>query len=205
MATWMFYGCAVSLLFGAAGLAAERALLHFRRPFRWVWAFVIVGSTLLPLFVILPFSPASGPAGSAAIGLADPALVASALPTSSVPASLIWVDRALGIGWGLGTLALFAGLFRSAVALRRARRSWRLGMVAGQRVLISERTGPAVVGFFGSEIVVPAWILREDPTGRSSSPSHPPLPMRWSRSYKTGSGSPSLWRRRTRPRCAMRR
>src|SRR5690606_28854711 len=52
----------------------------------------------------------------------------------------------------------------TAMRLRRAIRGWEEGGDHGAGILVSEGTGPAVVGLFPGRIVLPRWALLGDPS-----------------------------------------
>lgn len=61
--------------------------------------------------------------------------------------------------WGALSLTAAAYYLRAVVALRQERRSWRVNVAGEMPVWVSEKTGPAVVGFLRSIVVTPAWGL----------------------------------------------
>lgn len=161
--TWMLYCTAVSALLGLVAFAAERALSAFGRPTRAAWAGALLASAALPL--ALPrlreirfrlFPPDAAPAGLGELQSAGPA--ASPAP----PAAWEAADLLLLPAWALATLALLAGAGLLLAALQLRRRRWRRATVAGAPVLVSARTGPAVVGFLRGRIVLPEWALGWD-------------------------------------------
>jgi bla regulator protein blaR1 len=162
MLSWMVYAVALSALLGLAALGLERALLARGAPVRWVWVLAIAGSLLLPFVSAGPpvGAPRGGPPG-AAVGLGSIEAYAGAKvgAGAAVPAAAGRLDRALAVGWALGSLGLLCAFGLSAATLRRMRRGWRRARIDGEPVLVSESTGPAVIGFLRSEIVLPAWVL----------------------------------------------
>jgi hypothetical protein len=65
----------------------------------------------------------------------------------------------LALPWALGTIAAVVVYLRALRTLRRERGTWRVTIAEEMPVWVSERTGPAVVGFLRSIIVAPAWVL----------------------------------------------
>ncbi|HEX2091021.1 MAG TPA: M56 family metallopeptidase [Longimicrobiaceae bacterium] len=164
--TWMLYCTAVSALFGLAALALERALHPYGCPTRWVWAGALVLSTAVPLGYngavdlrsrLLP--PAPPPAGTAVL---DVGLLAPAEPELMEMTPAGTADLLLLLVWPVASLLLLLTAGGLVTALRLQRRRWPGETVAGVPVLVSPRTGPAVVGFFRAEIVLPEWVLAWD-------------------------------------------
>ncbi|HKG95160.1 MAG TPA: M56 family metallopeptidase, partial [Gemmatimonadaceae bacterium] len=194
MSAWMLYCVAVAALVGGAASAAERALRsggdrESRREARWIWA-TTLGVALLAGALSLTHTPArraapaiapaathdgrtpargsavaAGAAGAAFAG--GPAARATttssigrfpSLPSLRAPLVALWVTAS-----ALVTLWLAA----SALRLRHARRGWHRATVDDVAVLVSRDVGPAVVGAFGSEIVLPRWVLELDPARRA--------------------------------------
>jgi beta-lactamase regulating signal transducer with metallopeptidase domain len=90
------------------------------------------------------------------------------LSTSAMAVRARWValvsraDRPLAYTW-LALSTLLALYFVGGMtALAVMRRSWRRDLVLDVPVLISERTGPALVGVIAPAIVVPEWALAMD-------------------------------------------
>ena len=154
---WMIYAIGVSAAFGAAAWLVERAFRDLRWPSpRFVWLIAMVGSFVLPWIPRQSQSINSVAGGSGSgldfIGLVsgEPILVGPTYAT---------LDRALALVWL--TLAVVLGV-RTAMAMiaaRRMARKWQPQRLAGNDVLLSESTGPAVTGFLGGRIVVPEWLL----------------------------------------------
>jgi hypothetical protein len=164
MAAWMAYAAALSAAIALGALAAEKALLLYRRPVRWAWAAAMLLSLALPAAAWLWPSGPARQAGDVRIsrgqaaGLPAISTSAAARPALELPP----LDRPLGIAWGAvssGTLLVLAGMHLSLV---RRRRAWRRGVVDGVPVLVSPDTGPAVVGFARGTIVIPEWVLASD-------------------------------------------
>jgi TonB family protein len=163
----MAYALAVSGVALLAGLGAERALERLDLPTRGVWMSAMLLGVLLPAGALLraPLPPAPLAAG-AAPGVDDLAFAGVSTLTALPPAPRMTLDGALLAGWAIASLLFALSLAWSALSLERARRRWRRVKVAGERAWISERTGPAVVGFLRPEIVLPAWVLDWDPALR---------------------------------------
>ncbi|HET6765701.1 MAG TPA: M56 family metallopeptidase [Longimicrobiaceae bacterium] len=164
MAAWILYFAALSAAVALAALAAEKALLMYRRPVRWTWAAALLLSLALPAAAWLaPGAPGPG-AGRLAVAPAervDPAALGGGA-AKGVRWSLPPLDGPLQLAWGAasgGTLLVLGGLH---LAMLRRRRAWRRETVEGVPVLVSPDTGPAVIGFARGSIVLPEWVLASD-------------------------------------------
>jgi beta-lactamase regulating signal transducer with metallopeptidase domain len=174
IATWILYCALWTLWLSAAAWMTERLLLNARGPVRMVWLSATVLSVLGPIASYV--APRSAPAPTA---VSSPPV----LPRSSSSAQLVsriaaaprslsrietWrdaasrADRPLALAWlaiSLGVIAYFAG---GIARLRFLRRRWQPTVVDGTPVMVSDNTGPALVGVFATEIVIPAWALELD-------------------------------------------
>ena len=163
IALWIAYTVMISVLLSGAALGLEKALRLYGRSVRWVWAAVIAGALAAPLAIlvlpmlperlksvtVVPEFPGVGPI------LLDPLVMAF-----TPPASLLeQLDAPLVGLWAAMTLVLLLLVTGGALRLARERRSWTSRPLEGDRVLISENFGPAVVGLRRPEIVLPEWTL----------------------------------------------
>jgi bla regulator protein blaR1 len=163
IALWIAYSVMISILLSGAALGLEKALRLYGRSVRWVWAAVIAGGLTAPLAIlvlptfmerlgpvtVVPELPGVGPI------LLDPLVMAF-----TPPASLLeLLDAPLLVLWTAMTLVLLLLVMGGALRLARQRRSWARRPLEGDRVLISENFGPAVVGLRHPEIVLPEWTL----------------------------------------------
>ncbi len=177
IAAWMAYSIVVALLLGLAAAALDRAARLYGWPSRWIWFGVLVGSVVAPVVAwFAGAEPASAGGGEVQV-LLGPAVVqlasADAGTTVSLLAALDWLrDRAAGLdaallaGWIAASLAALIYVGISAGVLIARRRRWWPEVLDGVPVLVSRDTGPAVVGFLRSRIVVPDWALTADETLR---------------------------------------
>jgi TonB family protein len=160
----MLYCTAVSALLGLGAVALERALGALGRPTRGAWAGAILLSAALPF--ALPSlmelrTRLAAPAAGAAGGLGA-LQAAEAGPIVDGPTTLQAADLLLLPAWLLASAGLLLAGCALALTLHLRRRGWRPAMVAGVPVLVSEATGPAVVGFVRGSIVLPEWALEWD-------------------------------------------
>ncbi|MDB4915530.1 MAG: peptidase BlaR1 [Gemmatimonadetes bacterium] len=180
IAQWMLYCVLCSTGLALAAALAEQALLAGRRQVRHAWIVAVVLSLGVPAiafrFAALPVPATSAiattPDVSVDLGIAPstaeprPVVITPAPPLvqrRSWNAALSRADEPLTIAWL--TLSLVLGLYLvSGIALLTwLRRRWEKRVVLGVPVLVSERTGPALVGVVSPSIVVPAWSLDMDP------------------------------------------
>lgn len=174
MVHWMAYCLAVGALLSAAALAMESALRAFRRPARWVWAAALALSIAIPAAArwiprAEPPAPVVMTAGAMAGSSAPGAPAAPATPLTPVRPriDLQSLDRPLLLGWSGLSIGLALAWLAAWGMLQWRRRTWRERMVGGVRVLVSDDTGPAVVGWIRGRIVLPEWVVRDaDPSTR---------------------------------------
>jgi beta-lactamase regulating signal transducer with metallopeptidase domain len=183
MAAWMLYCVLCALGLSLAAALAERALLAGRGPVRHVWLGAVILSLVVPVvaFRYAPRSVANAPSSVGQDLGADEPVAGSpttdaqsnSAPTSAVtqaPASITasrinWravaarADQPLTIAWLVLSLALALHFVVGLAVLARTRRAWGPRVVLGVPVLVSERTGPALVGAVSPAIVVPEWVL----------------------------------------------
>jgi bla regulator protein blaR1 len=173
--SWMLYGSAVAFLFGVAAASLEPVVRQRGWPTRALWGGSIIGSVALPAFALLLLPlihrwrdariPAPTLATEGTANWLDPLTV-------RVPAAGNNVDAWLIAGWSAASLALLGALVFSAIALERRCRAWRSSQVDGHEIWISADTGPAVVGFLRSRIVLPEWIAEGPPAERALAMAH---------------------------------
>jgi TonB-dependent SusC/RagA subfamily outer membrane receptor len=163
----MLYCMLLAVLIGAAARAAEYGLRVYRLPARLVWAVAMCASVALPFVgLVIPGSASEVP-GSDAVGAAVTATVMT-VPAgvsetfSSVGSALEALDVPLVVLWVALSATLLGLLLWSSGRLVRERRSWRHARLGDRPVLLSRETGPAVVGFFNSSVVIPNWVLEAE-------------------------------------------
>lgn len=162
--TWVLYILALTALAGAAALWGESILRRFRRSTRWVWAGALIvssgGSLAVLLFPArsddLTFGLADLLAGTE--GFLHAAVVEVRTVQWSLARQLPDLSTALNVAWAAALLGAVVWLAHGYCTLRRRRRRWEKGEVAGRECLISRRTGPAVVGVLRPRLVLPGWI-----------------------------------------------
>jgi beta-lactamase regulating signal transducer with metallopeptidase domain len=179
------YIVAFSAVLSVVAMSLEHLAVSRRQPRRPAWALAMLCSALLPPLMILKASPdqASAPA-AAAIALTPPAAtmdvantftapetssVSPATATSGSAASdstMAWQVPApsrssLLAAWAVISGALLAFVAGTALLLWRRAASWQYTVVQGHEVLLSEDTGPALLGAMRPRMVVPRWFMDE--------------------------------------------
>lgn len=167
--SWMLYACTLALLLAMTAASLETVVRQRGWPVRGLWVGALLGSVLLPLLAMLlprrgfEFSARSVPAASETPTRAQipwegvgpiRTLPAEAPPFDPDP----WL---LGL-WFLASTAIAVGIVASQCVLLRRRREWAFRKVDGRSVWIAPETGPAVVGFLRSRIVLPEWVLERE-------------------------------------------
>src|SRR3989440_640478 len=170
IAAWMVYCVAIAVLFVVVGEALERALHLVRRAARWAWVAALAGSYLVPAAALLRPSafgalplPLAQPLATGPITLPQPR---GALPPPTRSFSVGDLDTALTWAWGLSAGAVALALLGAGLRLAAWRRRWRVATLDGRTVLVSENVGPAVIGVWRPQVVLPAWSLELRPAER---------------------------------------
>lgn len=177
MISTMAYALAVACVLALAALVTDRLCSQLRWPRRGAWLAALVTSLALPAYAIWL---APNEDGTAVLSLPfsidiDPGIVPAelrAVAGAMDGAWLRWPDWAaldsllvgIWVGGSVVTMLLLAAASLRLGAL--VRRSAPAAFGAGDSV-VSERLGPAVVGFLHPRIVVPRWIADGDPALRA--------------------------------------
>ncbi|MEO7085807.1 MAG: M56 family metallopeptidase [Gemmatimonadaceae bacterium] len=183
-ASWMLSCLLWAACMAAAAWLIERLFLAARLPVRNVWLVAMAASVAGPVLSgsvlkTRSFSAATVVAAQRAVAVparpnfvrlaaARERRIVAAVPRRAsgfIPGSLMPVVRALRYDgllaalWIASSLALIAYIAGGIVHLRNLRRDWRSDTVDGVPVMVSTDTGPAVVGLFSAEIVIPEQAL----------------------------------------------
>ena len=169
MISWIVYFLIVSGLLTLTAWILNSLFQRRQLPVRWVWLAAMCASLLVPLVaarteesrVIRPYDLAVG------IPITQPLILQKswanwidleAKPWTQVraPRSDQWI-RTL---WVTGSILVFGWTAATMAFMRARRKSWRKSRLQGVDVRVSEKFGPAVIGIFRPEIVIPAWVLR---------------------------------------------
>ena len=158
---FMLYALITAALLGVTALVVEHSLRQFGYPIRWAWVTALTGAVALPAIFMFAPQLAVDPAVVFGAAFAE-TMWNTAAPIAEAGTGSGAIETGLQIGWmvlsGIGLVYLAV----SAARVHLASRSWRLRVVAGCSVLVSENVGPAVVGFSSSWIVLPRWALRTE-------------------------------------------
>lgn len=182
------YAIAVAAALSLVGLADSRLATMRHVPRRCFWALAMALSIAWPVGMLMWNRPAPVLALPEAVAVVPPQAAVPALPeaqwTAPAPAGTAQLesagtwqtlpssgplvpDRALLGAWALLTGGLLLYLVFAALALARRASRWTHADVQGRQVLVSESTGPALLGVFRPKIVVPRWFL-DEPVAKQS-------------------------------------
>jgi beta-lactamase regulating signal transducer with metallopeptidase domain len=180
MAAWMLHATWIAALLGFGASLLDWALSAYRRPARSAWTLamlVAAASTILvPVLSRMTVVPAASPlAVAASSGTELPGLWASLRAALESPVDrfgltserLTALDLPLLVAWIASSLALLVVLMLSQRRLWRDRSGWKIAAYAGTSVRISPDLGPAVIGCWRPEIVIPAWALGLDDASKT--------------------------------------
>lgn len=169
MLAWIVYLNLVALLLSLAALVVERIALARRWATRSVWAAAFAAAFIAPLFIAsvqfeIPNSVSESkparivPLREITSNNLSPRMWIDTIPNGPVKVRLAepWLFRI----WGAVSVSILIAVFLSGFYLAWGRRNWLSTTLCGSAVLISERTGPAVVGFIRPRIVLPRWVLQ---------------------------------------------
>ena len=151
IAAWMLWSIGAGLLFCLAGLAAEKLL---KRGRRWVWVAAGAGTVALPAIRMM----SGGGGADSSVLPAAPILLEPVTMTVASDSTLHSLNDTLLLAWVMLSAILLVAALMGGVRFLRRRASWDAGTLLGRDVLWSQDTGPAVVGLFGSCVVLPTWV-----------------------------------------------
>lgn len=151
IAAWMLWSIGAGLLFCLAGLAAEKLL---KRGRRWVWLAAGAGTVALPAIRMM----SGGGGADSSVLPAAPILLEPVTMTVASDSTLHSLNDTLLLAWVMLSAILLVAALMGGVRFLRRRASWDAGTLLGRDVLWSRETGPAVVGLFGSCVVLPTWV-----------------------------------------------
>ena len=174
MAMWMIYAAAVAALLAAGGLALERLCERLGRPRRFAW----MGA--LTLAVVVPLTASPGQEGLPTLASDDVEIGAAASVARDGPSggvagsgtgaadvrpgpagtSTALVSLAPLLAWALASVLGFTVLATVLLVSFRARRRWERRRIGDERVYVSRRFGPALVGIARPTIVIPRWVVQ---------------------------------------------
>src|SRR5688500_17009518 len=179
---WMLYCLGVTALLTVAAAACEYVLRGRGVPLRGVWACAIVASLLLPAWSLATSirsidaasaEPVTRTSVAPSISLNAPAPLVST-PAVNTPVRIPSIPRTLApardvlnaaspgvlVAWLVSSLWMSVFLLGGWLRIRGQRSRWRRVRIGEREVMISDGTGPAVVGFVHPGIVLPEWIFQ---------------------------------------------
>lgn len=173
LANWMLYCATIGVLLSGGALALEKAVRPLRPATRWVWAAALLLTLAVPAAMRFAAAPraAAKPVAAPTVayvpgGDAGPSLARRPRPWWRDAVDARRLQAPLAALWGGSSAAVVLALGAMGFALRRRRRGWSAHTVDGVPVLVSDDTGPAVVGLMRGRIVLPAWALAADDDAR---------------------------------------
>ena len=189
MIAFIAYVSMVSVLLVAAATASEPVLRAIRQPTRSVWLGALLSAVVVALIAVVGPHPTAGAAarlldaqdvhetGTMAIEPSPARRVELQARPSGIPsAPAREASRARGRtatippravlaaagAWLVASFSCVVWLFAAAWRVDQLRRSCRAGWLRGERVLVSDNAGPAVVGVLRYRIVIPSWVEELD-------------------------------------------
>ena len=169
MSEWMLYAAVLGLLISGIAEAVHRLLLARGISLRWVWLVAFVVSVMLPLVPTIRYASATRMQPVAEVA---PTLEVESGTLSEPMNPPLDIEGTLLLAWLAWTAALVLSALISVARVRRLRRAWQRATIANERVLLSRDTGPAVVGVWSPEIVVPEWLLALPPDAQEMVLAH---------------------------------
>ena len=180
----MLYAAAVGGACASAAWLAERAVAVTGRAARWGWAGALAMSVALPAVALWQATLDSGARQGDATGMvvertdatawwrdgrATRARVAEssrwmrgfrAIPRHvTAPRGWAAFDRALLAAWLVLTAGTLGRIGAAARRTRRISRTWPVHVILGECVRLSDDVGPAAVGAWRAQVVLPRWAL----------------------------------------------
>jgi len=170
MALFMAYAVAVTALLVVACHLSEKCLATIRRSTRFIW---LAGLSVAICLVAAGAVGRTGPSTETSNHQGGELLVATTSaplnlprPSASVPTLLESLSTGLKrsdgpLMWFWATASVLSSIGLSLLVIR-TRRMVRVAtptVIAGVPVLVTHHVGPALVGIFQYDIVVPPWVL----------------------------------------------
>lgn len=170
MALFMAYGIVITALLLMACHLGEKCLMTFGRSTRVIWMIGVSVAICLHAVGIVGRRPSSASPTSHQSGellvATNATPVSLAPPSPSAPTRLeslsTWLtpfNGALMWFWLTGSVLSLFGLALFVIRARRMVAFAEETLLAGVRVLLTDDVGPALVGIFNYDIVVPRWAL----------------------------------------------
>jgi bla regulator protein blaR1 len=168
MLSWILYAICISGVLSLSALAAEYRSRLVQGRSRWIWIAVLLTSVFLPIAMssvsvrLPPVPEAASHQTAKTVALRE--MTSMRLSTidmvGTTARAFPWSmpDSSVTGLWVVLSATLLAGLSASAALLFWQKRNWSRRVVASTQVLVADSAGPAVVGLFRPEIVLPQWV-----------------------------------------------
>ncbi len=160
IAAWMLYSLFAGCALTAAAAACDRLAFLSRRPRRFIWLVAMIATTCWPVVSLVrtAFAPLGDTdPGSLIGGMHRVSSFVVATPGWEMPPH--W-SYGLLVMWALVSSVLLARLALAIWYIRRRQAAWLTTEVDGVRVRVAPDAGPAVVGLFRMDVVLPEWVLQ---------------------------------------------
>ena len=174
IATWMLYSVLCAAGLSVAAMVAERVLLASGAGVRQAWITAIVCALVIPAvaYRLAPRPVIDAPVRSMsgvdtqpldtdnatpAVSVLSTSPVRSGVSLRATALSIVGANRLFAVLWITLSSALALYFVAGVIMLAWMRRRWERRTILGVPVLVSERTGPAVVGALSPAIVMPEW------------------------------------------------
>lgn len=156
------------LVFGAlaalAAWAAEQARWLLGASRRLPWLVALLATAAWPLIqTTVGHLIASSPA---MVAIQLPPLVIATQTANAVSGTKPWLAAGLVIIWGVASFVMLVRLVLAARAATTALRTGEPSVIDGAPVVLSDRVGPAVVGWVRPHVLWPRWLSDIDPSLR---------------------------------------
>ena len=173
IATLLLTGFLASVTFVFAAYCAERGLHALRLPTRVPWIVAIAATVAIPAtqwIALSVSSPAAAAESSRPFEL--PTIVTVAVLQRVNDSTLRDLDRWLLGFWLLGSFSIIVRLVLASHGFRNRARTWKRAQLFGVNLWLSEHYGPAVIGAWDAEIVIPRRMLDLPPQDQRLALAH---------------------------------
>jgi beta-lactamase regulating signal transducer with metallopeptidase domain len=161
IASWMVFSIVTGCAFTMAAVAADRLASIGRQARRFVWFTAMVVTACWPAIILA--RTALFPARDSSAAALLPVSGAHRLSTIIVSAPMWDVSpywsALIVLVWGVLTTWLAARFVFAIRYVRRSQATWRSLEIDGMTVRIARDAGPAVIGLWAMDVVLPEWVL----------------------------------------------
>jgi hypothetical protein len=161
IAAWMSFSVVTGCAFTLAAIAADHFAAIGRQTRRFIWFTAIVVTTCWPAVTLLrsallPIRDSSGVGLSAVPGAHRLNTILVSAPMWDVSP---YLTALIVLAWGAVSTWLLARIVFGIWCIRRSQITWRSLEIDGVRVRVASDAGPAVVGLWPMDVVLPEWAL----------------------------------------------